>query len=116
VVVCEIGLRIYWFKQEYFLSLVAMLRNAGNGQAPVWPPEMILRCIDDGCTSCCEKSKSYGPQSPTVARDLNNLAELLCKANRMIDAEPTAVGLSDEKILSCGRRQLQKFVRRLIGR
>ena len=27
VVVCEIGLRIYWFKQEYFLSLVAMLRN-----------------------------------------------------------------------------------------
>ena len=77
---------------------------------------MILRCIDDGCTSCGEKSKSYGPQSPTVARDLNNLAELLCKANRMIDAEPTALGLSDEKILSCGRRQLQKFVRRLIGR
>jgi hypothetical protein len=27
VVVCEIGLRIYWFKQEYFLSLVAMLSH-----------------------------------------------------------------------------------------
>ena len=27
VVVCEIGLRIYWFKREAFLSLVAMLSH-----------------------------------------------------------------------------------------
>jgi hypothetical protein len=52
------------------------------------------------------KAKATDLKARPMARDLNNLAELLCKANRMIDAEPTAVGLSDEKILSCGRRQL----------
>jgi len=52
------------------------------------------------------KAKATDLKARPMARDLNNLAELLCKANRMIDAELTAVGLSDEKILSCGRRQL----------
>ena len=32
--------------------------------------------------------KSYGPQHPNLARDLNNLAQLLQATNRLSEAEP----------------------------
>ena len=32
--------------------------------------------------------KSYGPEHPNVARDLNNLAQLLQATNRLGEAEP----------------------------
>ena len=32
--------------------------------------------------------KSYGPEHPDVARDLNNLAQLLKDTNRLGEAEP----------------------------
>jgi len=32
--------------------------------------------------------KSYGPEHPDVARDLNNLAQLLLETNRLEEAEP----------------------------
>ena len=32
--------------------------------------------------------KSYGPEHPDVARDLNNLAQLLQATNRLGEAEP----------------------------
>ena len=32
--------------------------------------------------------KSYGPEHPDVARDLNNLAQLLQATNRLAEAEP----------------------------
>src|SRR4029077_20435460 len=54
-----------WLKNIFSVWSRCCEIQAGDGQAPVWPPEMILRCIDDGCTSCGEKGKSYGPQSPT---------------------------------------------------
>jgi hypothetical protein len=43
--------------------------------------------------------KSYGPERPSVARDLNNLAQLLKATNRLAEAEPLmrrALGI-DEK-------------------
>jgi Tetratricopeptide repeat len=43
--------------------------------------------------------KSFGPEDPTVARDLNNLAELLQATNRLGEAE------------SLSRRQLQIFAK-----
>jgi signal transduction histidine kinase len=42
---------------------------------------------------------SYGPEHPDVARDLNNLAQLLKATNRLAEAEPLS------------RRMLEIFVR-----
>jgi Tetratricopeptide repeat len=41
--------------------------------------------------------KSYGPEHPRVARDLNNLGQLLQATNRLVEAEPLS------------RRQLRIF-------
>ena len=53
----------------------------------------------------CENS--YGPDHPTVARDLTNLASLLNATNRLSEAEPLyrrAVGILDQLTRATGHR------------
>ncbi len=45
--------------------------------------------------------RSYGPEHPDVARDLNSLAELLKATNRLQEAEPVLrVALAGQRELS----------------